>query len=83
MGQESRKDAAESPRVNPAALTRREHSPMKVCSEEDIVMVELTIERCDLSLAFKNLRTTGDEVMEAKFLAGFKLSTNNWPVHVN
>ena len=36
---------------------------MKVCSLEDIVMVELTIERCDLSLALKNLRTAGDEVM--------------------
>lgn len=63
MNQESRKDAAALPSAKPAAPTRRGHIPMKVCSEEDIVVVELTIERCDLSLAFKNLRTTGDEVM--------------------
>jgi len=50
---------------------------MKVCSEEDIVVVELTIERCDLSLAVKNLKITGDEVMLAEFLAGFKLPANN------
>lgn len=82
MNQESCKDAAESPSIGSAAPARRGHVPMKVCSEEDIVVVEWTIERCDLSLAFKNLRTTGDEVMLAECLAGFKLSANNWPVHV-
>jgi hypothetical protein len=40
---------------------------------EDIVVVELTIERCDLSWALKNLRTAGDEVMLAS-LASFELS---------
>jgi len=41
------------------------------------VVVELTIERCDLSLAVKNLKITGAEVMLAEFLAGFKLPANN------
>ena len=63
FGQKSLQHAAEPLEPNPAGLTRRRHVPMKVCSLEDIVVVELTIERCDLSLALKNLRTAGDEVM--------------------